>query len=144
MKLSSITRDPTRYLAFVLGDSTVDELRRRFPPQFPRVVTHHVTLAFDPTSFEGVVNMFDIGNLEVYALAHVEGEINGKGIEAFLVSVGDRVERVGLPGKYHVTHSLTPPLKPVNSNDLLHLKGAKYNYFDKPLKLNGRVEQVKL
>lgn len=142
MKLDHLA--PKHYLAFVLGDKTVAELRRRYPPKYPRVITHHVTMAFDPTSFEGVHNMFDLGDLEIYALAYVDGEISGHGIDGFLVSIEDRVERVGLPGKYHVTHSVTPPLKPVNTNDLLHSKNARYDYFDKPLKLHGRVEQVKL
>ena len=136
--------DPKRFLAFVLSDSTVKMLRELYPPQFPRVITHHVTMAFDQTSFEGVVNAMNLSDLNVEALALVEGKLNGKGIECFLVSVDDRVGRIGLPGKYHITHSLTPPLKPVNSNDLLYSKSAKYYYFDRPLKLHGKAEQVKL
>lgn len=137
----NVTFDRQRYLAFVLGDSTVDMLRRLFPPRFPRVLTHHVTLAFDVTSFDAV-QALDLGNLEVEALALVHGEVNGEGIEAFLVSVNNQVQRLGLQGKYHVTHSLTPPLKPVDSNKLLSSADATYDYFNSPLKLTGRVDQL--
>ena len=146
MKISEVSMkyDPKSYVAFVLSDSTVKTLHELYPPKYKRVITHHVTMAFDSTSFEGISNHFDLGDLEVSALAYVDGEINHKGLDCFLISINDQVARIGLPGKYHVTHSLTPPLKPVNSNDLLHSKSAKYHYFDQPLRLHGRVEQIKL
>lgn len=107
-----------QYLAFVLSGETRDRLRAIFPPKFQRVVLHHVTVAFTLT--EESYNRLYMGLRG--ATWAVVGYTNDSGLEALVVEVNGGTQRED-GSTYHVTLSLAPGRKPVESNAVLNAQG---------------------
>jgi hypothetical protein len=110
---------PGHYLAFELSDKSRANALALFTPRFSKVICHHVTIEFNLTkdNFEKYKRM-----LTPTPVVTAYGYAKGDGIEALAVAIsGPNVENETdrVDGSfYHVTLSLDPPHKPVESNKL--------------------------
>lgn len=100
-----------KYTAYVLTDSARAALLEKFPPKYPKVIAHHVTIQFGvpaDTEVPAPANVKVIGYAD-----------SGDGLEALVCSVDGSPERPD--GKrWHITWSLDPTkYSPVDSNKLL-------------------------
>jgi hypothetical protein len=91
-----------------------DELLSRFPPAYDKAVADHVTLrahvdgkAKLPPATVGVI----VGRAD-----------DGKGVEAMVVQIDGSADRPD-GSKYHITWSLAPGRKAVESNDVIKSHG---------------------
>jgi phage gp37-like protein len=102
------------YLAFELSEESRAKLLRMFKPKFSKVICHHVTIEFNLTlkKYENFVEIIST-NPKVRVIGIAEGD----GIECIAVSIDGETERAD-GSFYHVTLSLEPPHKPVESNNL--------------------------
>lgn len=106
----------TGYVGWALPEAERARLLALFPPRYARTVAHHVTLAFGvgaghplPTEQEGtVVGLTD----------------DGEGVQALVVAIAGTTDRPG-GGTYHVTWSLAPGRKAVESNAAIARLGWK-------------------
>lgn len=113
--MKNLTFKPGCYLAFVLSDRSHNELIKLFPPTFERVLCHHVTIDFQVTK-ERLAKLQTLFGDD--PSVNVTGILVGENVECFTVEIdGYRARLDG--GYYHITHSLRPPAKPVDSNKLL-------------------------
>lgn len=120
MKWDDLKPHPNFYFAFALSRESRALLLKRFPPKFSKVFCDHVTLEFNLTDakLEEMKEMLLL-NDEVKVTGYVSGEnAQGHGVECFTVTVGGEAQRKD-KSFYHVTLSVEPPAKPVNSNQLL-------------------------
>ena len=106
--------DPTSFhTGWLLDPAEREALLPRFPPRYPRVVAHHVTLKF--------------GDAEARAPGPVAAEIvgeadDGAGVQALVVRIdGDTARPDG--GTFHVTWSLGPGREARESNDVIAARG---------------------
>ena len=84
----------------------------RFPPTYERTVADHVTFGRG-----GHLTLPDV------VLAEVVGRADdGAGVEALVVSLAGSTDRP-TGGTYHITWSLGPGRKPVESNDVIAAHG---------------------
>ena len=87
-------------------------LLRRFPPTYERTVADHVTF--------GRGRQLTLPDINI---AQVIGRTDdGEGVEALVVMLAGSPERP-TGGTYHVTWSLGPGRKPVESNDVIAARG---------------------
>jgi hypothetical protein len=103
-----------QYLAFNLSDASRESLMQAFPPKFKRVICHHITLAFEPTSeaVEAMTEGFRGKKLRVVGYAA------DPSLECFLVEVdGTTVRPDG--AAFHITHSVAPPRQARDSKAFL-------------------------
>ena len=109
----------SQYLAFELTEASRTALLAQFKPQFKgKILCHHVTIEFNLTedSYAKLPEELEGADLQVI------GHQTGKGVECLVVSVNDNPKRPD--GKYyHITLSLSPGHKPVESNQLLQQQG---------------------
>ncbi|WP_426957777.1 hypothetical protein [Muricoccus radiodurans] len=101
-------------LGWLLPPEERDALLSLFPPRYDRVMAHHVTLrpgarpkAPLPKPTEGFV------------LGHAD---DGSGVQALVVEIGGTTRRWD-GSTYHITWSLGPGRRPVESNDVLREHG---------------------
>jgi hypothetical protein len=104
-----------KYVAgWLLHPEDRERLLSIFPPAYPEVIAHHVTLKADvapdfapPTEAEGfVVGIAD----------------DGAGVQALVIEIGGTTRRPdGLT--WHITWSLAPERRAVESNDVIHERG---------------------
>jgi len=131
MKLSDLTYQPNVYLAFVLDDASRQQLLAAYPPDFSSVICHHVTIIYNLNEVNLEQVKPDLGTVLV------TGHISSDGVECFTATVGGKRTRVD-GGWYHVTSSVEPPKKPVDSNTLLASIGGKVSHsIDPPIELGG-------
>jgi len=102
------------YVGWALPEAERARLLALVPPRYARTVAHHVTLAFGvgaehplPTEREGTV----------LGLAD-----DGEGVQALVVAIAGTAERPG-GGTYHVTWSLGPGRRAVESNAVIENRG---------------------
>lgn len=121
------------YTAYQLDDNSRAELMKRFPPAFPDVIGHHVTVEFGVPKDTEAPQPTDI---------QVVGHATDKeSIEALVVSVNGTTRRPD--GKiFHITWSLdrSKGRKPVDSNGLL--EKYPYDTFD-PIPINTTPKVLK-
>ncbi|OYD80779.1 hypothetical protein [Azospirillum brasilense] len=98
------------YVGWALPERERARLLALFPPRHARTVAHHVTLAFGvapdhplPTDREGII----VGMAD-----------DGDGVQALVVAIAGTTDRPG-GGTYHVTWSLEPGRRPVESNAVI-------------------------
>lgn len=103
---------PGCYLAFEISDKSRAQLLTLFPVKFSKIIAHHVTIEFNltPEKFDHYKNL-----LTPQTEVRVYGYAQGDGIECVAVSIGNEYKRAD-GSFYHVTLSLEPPHKPVESN----------------------------
>jgi 8-oxo-dGTP pyrophosphatase MutT (NUDIX family) len=96
------------YTAYVLTDASRAKLLEKFPPKFPDVIAHHVTLKFGVPQDSAAPEPADL---------KVVGYTADDSLEAAIVSVNGSTERPD-GSTYHVTLSLdrSKGRKPVHSN----------------------------
>ncbi len=91
-----------------------DSLLTAFPPAYPRVVAHHVTLK------AGVRPGFRLpGDTEGSVVGVAD---DGAGVQALVVEIGGTTRRPD-GSTYHVTWSLAPGRKAAESNDAIRERG---------------------
>jgi hypothetical protein len=106
--------DPTSfYTGWLLDPTQREALLARFPPRYPRVVAHHVTLKF--------------GDGEAQAPAAVGAEIvgeadDGAGVQALVMRIGGGEARPD-GGTFHITWSLAAGREARESNDVIAARG---------------------
>lgn len=129
---------PGCYLAFVLSEASRAELMQLCPPAFEKVYCHHVTIDFkiNPERFASIKTA-----LGDYPKVEVTGLARNSSIECFTVKINNYPLHID-GGYYHVTHSLTPPAKPVDSNKLLVDLGGRANR-EFHVDLTGKFEFVR-
>lgn len=102
------------YVGWLLPDSERTRLLDLFPALFENVVAHHCTLKF------GVDETYP---LPEQTQAVVVGEaVDPTGVQALVLRVGGTTQREG-GGIYHITWSLAPGRKPVESNKVIEKLG---------------------
>jgi len=110
----------------VVGWKVESDSRARWleavPPRYGNVVADHVTLAANVASNTPVPD-----NVAAQAIGHVD---DGRGVEALVVAINGETDRPG-GGTYHITWSLGPGRKAVESNDAIAEHG--WLAFDEPL-----------
>ena len=103
---------PNHYLAFVLSEVSRTLLLQKFQPKFSKVIAHHITLDFCPTQ-KSIDDYQDM--LSLCPIVTVYGYAQGDGVECVAVNCANTSQR--LDGKFfHITLSVEPPHKPVESN----------------------------
>lgn len=135
--MSKLTYKPGHYLAFVLSQESRADLIKLFPPSFGRVVCHHVTLAFnlDEGMFDAIMD--SIGE---HPKVVATGYMIGKNIECFTVDINGYHRLLFNGQRYHITHSLQEPAKPVDSNKLIASGEAPRKL---QAELSGKLELVR-
>lgn len=110
MKIKEIIMENT-YSAYTLDNASRDALLTKFPPKYPTVIAHHITVEFPGTQVPPDAQVKVIGYID-----------SGDGLEALAVSVNGSTTRAD--GKaFHITLSLDPTkYSPKDSNDLLSKK----------------------
>lgn len=125
------------YIAFKLDDKSRETLLESFPPKFPDVVCHHVTMVFGvPQPDESMLNAFNTSNIPV----HVVGYVCDNVCEALVVSMGE-AKTTRLDGKtFHITHSLdkSAGVTPKYSNTILDKIG--WSRRTRPILISGTFE----
>lgn len=100
------------YWAFVLDEASRNKLLAAFPPKFPDVIAHHVTVGFGKTCPAG----FTAGETQsIDVIWHAEDA----SLECVVVRAGSLHRPDGKP--FHITMSLDRAAgrKPVQSNDVI-------------------------
>jgi hypothetical protein len=106
--------DPTSfYTGWLLDAAEREALLARFPPRYPRVVAHHVTLKF--------------GDREARPPGEAEAQIigeadDGAGVQALVVAIDGGFARPD-GGVFHVTWSLADDREARESNDVIAARG---------------------
>ena len=101
------------YSAYLLTEASRAEVLSTFPPRFPEVIAHHVTLQFPSTTLPAPPTS-----------ARVVGVARGARIECLVVEIdGSHARPDG--ATFHLTLSLDREAgaKPVHSNDLIAQEG---------------------
>ncbi len=103
-----------RIVGWLLDPQDREQLLALFPPAYPKVVAHHVTLGLGseadlplPHETEGFV----VGSAD-----------DGAGVQALVVEIGGTTERPD-GSTYHITWSLADGREAVESNDVLREHG---------------------
>ena len=97
------------YTGWRLTESSREMLLKRFPPRYPDVIAHHITLSLGKGAPE-------------HATIKVIGYVtDGVGLEALLVSVNGSSVRGSDNTRYHITWSIdrAAGYKPVHSNRVI-------------------------
>jgi len=104
------------YTGYAISQINFDEIAKEFPPMFPDVIGHHVTIRLGAD-----VNMIPPTSAFIYLLDHYT---DNKSIECFTVQVFDKVKRSD-GGTYHLTWSIDRSMgvKPQDSNSLINKSG---------------------
>ena len=94
------------YVGWLVDPEDRGALLARFPPRYPIVVAHHVTLKF--------------GDRAIVPPTEAEGEIvgeadDGRGVQALVVRIGGTTKRPD-GATYHITWSLAPGREARESN----------------------------
>lgn len=114
MSLTNIKYEKNHYLAFELNSTSRAKLLSIFIPKFSNVICHHVTIEFNLTQekLDNIKKDFSSNpKVQVYGYAISDG------IECVAVAIDSKTDR--LDGSfYHITLSIEPPRKPVESNNL--------------------------
>lgn len=102
------------YVGWKLTEDDREKLLEEFPPRYPDVIAHHVTLKF------GVPNDHPLPEAKKGVVVGLSDD--GEGIQALVVEIDGTTDRPD-GSTYHVTWSLDKDAgyKPVHSNDLIKL-----------------------
>lgn len=121
------------YEAFVLTDSSRQQLKERFPPKYPEWIGHHVTFRFGVGPLQEPYELLmyqqlviagyeqDRGHTGIHVIGHTEDD----GIEVLVCTLDGDSRR--LDGKtYHITWSLdrSKGWKPADSNRVIAERGT--------------------
>lgn len=135
-----------RYLAFVLDKESRERLMKACPPEFEKIICHHITVGMGVS--EGKFKKIQaFWKVDPVVEAHVN--VVGDNVQAIVCTIDKDSQRFfhNAGGTYHVTMSLTPPAKPVESNQIIADATSKRTVipFDdkgEAMKLTGHFEFV--
>jgi hypothetical protein len=88
-----------------------EDLLRRFPPRYPKAVADHVTLEKSDATLPPPVAARIVGHAD-----------DGNGVEAMVVALDGSTDRPD-GSIFHITWSLAPGRRAVESNDVLRDRG---------------------
>jgi hypothetical protein len=113
MKIKEIIME-TKYTAYKVDDASRTSLLAKFPPKYPKVIAHHVTVEYPAPENAAVPPA-----AKVKVIGYVDSE---DGLEALIVSVNGSSQRPD--GKaFHITLSLDPTkYSAKDSNELIAKK----------------------
>jgi hypothetical protein len=104
----------TRVAGWLLHPEDRDRLVAAFPPAYPRVIAHHVTLK------AGVRPDYPLpGDTEGSVVGVAD---DGAGVQALVVGIGGTTRRPD-GSTYHITWSLAAGREAVESNDVIRKRG---------------------
>jgi hypothetical protein len=101
-----------RTIGWLVDEEQRVELLQQFPPVYPEIVAHHVTLASgsaDPLPEPQIGEIVGIAD-------------DGSGVQALVVRIGGTTDRRG-GGTYHITWSLAEGRAARESNDVIASRG---------------------
>ncbi|CAO3377595.1 hypothetical protein [Azospirillum argentinense] len=98
------------YVGWALPEAERARLLALFPARYPRTVAHHVTLA------HGVGARYPLPEAREGTVLGLADD--GEGVQALIVAIAGTTERPG-GGTYHVTWSLGPGRRAVESNAVI-------------------------
>jgi len=98
-------------IGWKLDRSEREALLERFPPRYPEAVADHVTLEKSAAPLPPHVNAQIVGHAD-----------DGKGVEAMVVAIDGSTDRPD-GSTFHITWSLAPGHRAVESNDVLKERG---------------------
>lgn len=107
-------KGPRRVIGWLLDPGVRQDLLQRIAPAYGEVVAHHVTLKSGAAPGEQAP---EADAPQVVGLAD-----DGEGVQALVVSIGGTPDRPG-GGTYHITWSLGPGRRAVESNDVIAARG---------------------
>jgi hypothetical protein len=118
--------DPTSfYTGWLVDPAQREALLARFPPRYPRVVAHHVTLKFGDREAE---RPGEVG-------AEIVGEADdGAGVQALVVAIDGATGRPD-GGTFHVTWSLGDGREARESNEVIAARSWRPLDAPAPLRL---------
>ena len=132
---------PNSYLAFELDELSRVRLLNAYTPKYSRIVCHHVTIEHRITeaSYQQLMVRYGVTpNVEVI------GRSAQGGVDCLSVMVNGGMQRPA-GGYFHITHSLQPPHRPVESNALLvKLKGQPMETAVARIKVKGLMKLISL
>ena len=99
-----------------------DELLRRFPPKYDKVIADHVTLNIGASPQSSLPR-----NVEAEIVGRAD---DGASLECLVVTIDGTTDRPD-GSTYHITWSLVPNRSAKESNDVLRERG--WEYLDKPV-----------
>jgi hypothetical protein len=102
------------YVGWALPRAERGRLLKIFDPQYPTVVAHHCTLEF------GVDDTTKLPDESQGVIVGIADDNNG--VQALVLSIGGVTTRPD-GGTYHITWSLNPDRKPVESNSVIEKFG---------------------
>lgn len=102
------------YVGWTLPEDERARLLARFPAAYARIVAHHVTAAF------GVPPNHPLPKETAGTVVGIADD--GVGVQALVLSIGGTTDRPD-GSTWHVTWSLGPDRKPVESNDVIRRQG---------------------
>ena len=102
------------YVGWLLPQSERDRLLKIVEPEYPNVVAHHCTLEF------GVDENVELPTEKSATVVGVADDNNG--VQAIVLSIGGVTTRPD-GSTYHITWSLNPGHKPVESNKVIEKFG---------------------
>lgn len=141
-EISKLKFQKGTYLAFVLSEKSRADLLKICTPSFSKVICHHVTIVFGVSAEK--LKKFQSVYATVDPVVEVTGVRIGKNVECFTVNIDGSARRTfGDGGSYHVTLSVEPPAKPVDSNKLFSHNQVRTVVFEEPIKLDGTFQLVK-
>ena len=110
------------YSAYILTESSRTDLLKYFPPQFTKVIAHHVTYQFPDNQAPPLHHLIEVIG---YSITSGADSVDEHSIECVVVQVAGTHRRPD--GQiFHITLSLMPQTtRPVHSNTLLKRKGWK-------------------
>lgn len=123
----------TIYLAFVLSDQSVETLKQHFPVKFEKAYYHHVTIKFAGVTQQDWDEWKNLTSVRVVGLAEDES------LQAAIVELNGVSKRAD-GSTYHITLSIGPTRKPVDSNKVIASGNVKQ--IDVPFELSGIVQKV--
>jgi hypothetical protein len=113
-----------RYVGWALDGADRERLLKDFPPAYPNVVADHVTLGLDGS-----------GPPPRAGRAEVVGRTDdGAGVQALVVRIDGTTDRPD-GSTYHLTWSLGPGRRAVESNDVLAARGWERIDPPRPIRL---------
>lgn len=129
MKLQKVR---TGYIAVLLDETSRTKLLEVFPPQFPDVIAHHITVVYG-------VPKPDDEFLGTKHMIKVIGHVQDDSLEALVVQLDGKLQRAD--GKiYHITWSMdkSKGRKAMQSNDLI--KAAGFTPLEQPITVSGEMQ----
>ena len=130
----------TQYTAFLLSETTKQDLFALFPARYAQLIADHITYEFGVNNF---------GSLSHPQAIEITAMVDNKdGLQALVVKIdGQQIKPDGLP--YHITWSLDPDKhKPFDSNALIKdflenkINGLSFEKLDPPILISAAAVHI--